>query len=92
MAKFDEKFDDAINEIKGMFVVAQTMAKNSFAISEENNQLRTANAKLREEIRAAIELLEIGIHNAETGIPLWESVGDVQEVLNQALAETKGER
>jgi len=49
------------------------------------------NGRLKAEITAAIELLEIGVKNAETGIPLWESVGNVQEILAQALKGEKGE-
>lgn len=55
------------------------------SFSKRFDLLQAENKWLKENVIAAIELLEIGIRNAQTGIPLWESVGDVQEVLGQAL-------
>lgn len=57
-------------------------------LQAENKRQAEEIKRLKEEIIAAIELLELAIRNAETGTPMWESVGDVQDNLDQAL---KGE-
>lgn len=47
MSEFDEKFNRLIEEIKGMFVVAQAMAKNSFQVSLENERLKEENSTFK---------------------------------------------
>ena len=39
MSKLDDKFNDGLEEIKTCFVVAQAMAKNSFKISQQRDNL-----------------------------------------------------
>jgi len=61
MGQTDEKFNKLIEEIKGMFVVSQAIAKNSFFFSDKNDKLReqikdldVALSHIKEILKAAI--------------------------------------
>ena len=47
----DEKFDEAIGKAKSCFVVAQAMAKNEFAVVEENTKLQAENKNLKQKAK-----------------------------------------
>jgi hypothetical protein len=57
MSKLDDKFNNAVEEIKDAFTVAQAMAKSSFSVSDENDALRKENKTLME------DLIEFGRHS-----------------------------